>query len=206
MDLSYISYTNAIHTVIAIFVIADPFGNTPIFMTLTMDLDSKERKKVITKAVLVATLILLVFTIIGPSILDYLNVTMNSFTIAGGILLIAIAFNILIGKDIVSVQEKESIAITPFATPLLAGPGAMTTALIFFNRSIGLEKVLILLAIIIAMSLTWIILINSDKIFQLIKKDGANVITKIMGIVLASIGIEMMSNGLKSMFPILASI
>lgn len=203
-----ITSTLFIHALVGVFVIVNPFGNVPLFITLTSRLSPEERKAAIIKSLIIATAILLVFALIGKLLFDLLNVTLDSLRIAGGLLLLAIAFDMLMGKSpaskIDTEEERESIAVTPMATPLLAGPGAMATVMILMNEaSTPVLKVSIMVAIVLAMAAAFVILINSEWVYNVIKKDGARVLTKIMGIVLATIAVEMMVNGLLHAFPIL---
>jgi len=210
-----IDYSLFIHAVVGVFVIVNPFGNVPIFITLTQKFSPEERKSSIIKAMVIATAILLVFALIGQTVLNLLNVTLDSLRIAGGLLLLAIAFDMLMGKSpasrIDADEERESVAVTPMATPLLAGPGAMTTVMIWMNEAASeqapqspvLMQCLVLIAILIAMAAAFAILINSDLMYRVIRKDGARVLTKVMGIVLATIAVEMVISGLLNAFPIL---
>jgi multiple antibiotic resistance protein len=207
LDLAF-NDTLFIRALVGVFVIVNPFGNVPIFISLTSKLTSEERRNAIIKSMIIATAILLVFALIGKVLFDLLNVTLDSLRIAGGLLMLAIAFDMLMGKSPASrideEEERESVAVTPMATPLLAGPGAMTTVMIYMNDApTQVMKGSILVAIMIAMAAGFIILINCETVYNLIRKDGARVLTKIMGIVLATIAIEMVVNGLLNVFPAL---
>jgi len=199
-----------IHALVGVFVIVNPFGNVPLFISLTQKFTPIERRNAIAKSVVIATAILLVFALIGKFLFDMLNVTLDSLRIAGGLLLLAIAFDMLMGRSPASKidqdEERESVAVTPMATPLLAGPGAMTTVMVLMNEAgTTLEKGSIMIAILIAMAATFLIVINCDWVYGAIKKDGARVLTKIMGIVLATIAVEMIVNGLLHAFPVLGA-
>lgn len=199
-----------IHALVGVFVIVNPFGNVPLFISLTQKFTTVERRNAIAKSVVIATAILLVFALIGKFLFDLLNVTLDSLRIAGGLLLLAIAFDMLMGRSPASKidpdEERESVAVTPMATPLLAGPGAMATVMILMNEAgTTIEKGSIMIAILIAMAAAFLIVINCDWVYGAIKKDGARVLTKIMGIVLATIAVEMMVNGLLHAFPVLGA-
>jgi multiple antibiotic resistance protein len=193
---------------VGVFVIVNPFGNVPLFISLTQKFTPAERKNAIVKSVVIATAILLVFALIGKFLFDLLDVTVDSLRIAGGLLLLVIAFDMLMGRSPASKidpdEEREAVAVTPMATPLLAGPGAMTTVMILMNESeTTIAKGYVMIAILLAMAAAFIILINSDRVYNAIRKDGARVLTKIMGIVLATIAVEMVVNGLIHAFPVL---
>jgi multiple antibiotic resistance protein len=200
-----------VSAVISIFVMADPFGNIPIFLGLTGGMSGTERRYVITKASVIGAIILFIFALVGKLFMDVLAISLNSLRIAGGILLLMIALDMLMGqetraKKIDGPHEEEdfdSIAVTPMATPLITGPGAMTVTMVYMNEAAGFDKLWILAAIGIAMLASWIIVVNSDLLYSFIHKDGARVLTKVMGIVLAAIATGMMINGISGSFPAL---
>lgn len=209
---SAFNYTLFVHALVGVFVIVNPFGNIPIFISLTSKLTTIERRNAIIKSVLIATAILLVFALIGQKVFELLDVTLPSLRVAGGLLLLAIAFDMLMGRSPASKidesDEREAVAVTPMATPLLAGPGAMSTVMILMNDAAtnDLQKLSIFVAILLAMAAAFVILINSELVYSVIKKDGSRVLTKIMGIILATIAIEMIINGLLKAFPILLGV
>lgn len=199
-----------IHALVGVFVIVNPFGNVPLFISLTSKFSSEERKHAIAKSVVIATSVLLVFALIGQALFNLLNVTLPSLRIAGGLLLLAIAFDMLMGKSPASKidesEERESVAVTPMALPLLAGPGAMSTVMILMNDAGSVTmKGSVLIAILLAMAAGFVILINSERVYSIIKKDGSRVLTKIMGIILATIAIEMVVHGILIVFPLLGT-
>jgi len=194
-----------IHAIVAIIVITDPFGNVPVFLALTEGFTGEERRKLITKASLIALLILLLFAIAGEQFLLYLKVQISSLKIAGGLLLLVIAYEMMLGQpkrySADELEDRRGVAITPMATPLTAGPGAMTTVMIYMTAaSDAYEKLTVILAIVVALFLFWIVVINSDLVYGVVKKDGAQALTKIMGIVLAAIAIEMVITGIRASF------
>ena len=204
--------------VTTIFVMADPFGNIPLFLGLTGGLSGTERRYVITKASVVATIILIVFAVIGQPIMGLLGISLDALAIAGGILLLLIAFDMLMstglhakrtdgGGGIETVEEDpESVAITPMATPLIVGPGVMAATIVFMNKADGLtDQLFILVAVLLAMLGSWIIVVNSDLLYSVLKRDGTRVLTKVMGIVLAAIATGMVLNGLQHAFPALVA-
>lgn len=204
-----------ISAITTIFVMADPFGNIPLFLGLTGGLSGAERRYVITKASVVATIILILFAIIGQPIMALLDISLEAMSIAGGILLLLIALDMLMstglrakrsdgGGMLETVEEDpKAVAITPMATPLIVGPGVMTATIVFMNRASGslVDQLLVLVAILIAMLGSWAIVVNSDLLYNVLKRDGTRVLTRVMGIVLAAIATSMMINGLRDAFP-----
>jgi len=195
---------------ISIFVMADPFGNIPIFLGITGGMSGTERRYVITKASVIATIILMIFAVAGKPFMEVLGISLNSLRIAGGILRLLIAFDMLMGSEARTKrtdgspeEDYDSIAVTPMATPLITGPGAMTVTMVYMNEAAGADKLLIMAAILIAMAASWLIVVNCDLLYSLIHKDGARVLTKVMGIVLAAIATGMMVAGIGGSFPAL---
>ena len=200
-----------ISVVISIFVMADAFGNIPIFLGLTGGMSGTERRYVITKASVIATIILIIFALVGKPFMDLLGISINSLRIAGGILLLLIAFDMLMGSESRSKktdgpheeEDFDSIAVTPMATPLIAGPGSMTVTMVYMNDAAGLDKIWILAAILVAMLGSWIIVVNSDLLYSVLRRDGTRVLTKVMGILLAAVATGMVLTGLQHAFPAL---
>jgi len=182
---------------IALIIITDPLGNVPLFLYLTEGMGKEERRKELKNAVIWSFAILLVFAIFGETIMRFLDVSLTSLRIAGGLLLLLISFNMMFGKK-EDQTSGVSVGVVPLATPLIAGPGAITTVLVYTNLLPGLQKFLVILSICIAILLTWIVLKESEKLYELLGRDGSHALTRIMSILLAAIAVEMMMNGVKS--------
>src|SRR3712207_921252 len=116
-----------VQTFIAVFVLADAIGNIPIVLILTKGMTPEDRNKVIDKAIIVAIAVLLLFAFAGQVILNYLEISMASLRVAGGLLLLLISLQMLRGElNTPILEEGRDVAITPLALPLLAGPGTLT--------------------------------------------------------------------------------
>ncbi|CAJ36542.1 MarC family protein [Methanocella arvoryzae] len=202
---------------ISIFVMSDPFGNIPIFLSLTGGMNRPQRRRVITKASIAATVIIFIFAVVGQPAMNLLGISLNALSIAGGMLLLLIALDMLMSTGLHAKrtestentthedEEADSIAITPMATPLIVGPGVMAATVVFMNRAAGLmDQALVLSAVLIAMLGSWIVMVNSDLLYAILHRDGTRVLTKVMGIILAAIATEMMISGLLNAFPALA--
>ncbi len=179
--------------IIALFIIVDPLGNIPIFMGLTDKMDNKQRKKVFNTATLVSVILLLVFAFTGQEILNIFGLSIYSFEVAGGILLLIIAIRILIsGSMHENVESPESVGAVPIAIPLLVGPGAITTT-IFNLQAYGI--VTTFLAVLIVLSITWVILRYIHGIYKFLGKTGALVIARVMALLIAAIAIQYILTG-----------
>lgn len=194
---------------VALFAILNPIGALPILVSLTEGYTREERRKVIEKSILVAGGMLLGFMLIGVYIFQVLGIDISDFQIAGGILVFKVAFDMLQGKtsntkfsqtEEEESLQKDSIGIVPIGTPLLAGPGSITTVIIYFNlRSVSItERVLVTLAVLMVMVVSYFILIYSVKLFDKIGKSGSLIISRIMGLLIAAIGVSFVVAGITS--------
>jgi len=188
----------------AIFAIVDPIGNIPIFYTLTQRFTREERIRIAKKAVIAALITLFVFGLIGQYIFMLFSITIPAFRIAGGLLLFRVAFNMLYGttpgtksteREKEESIEKDMLGIVPMGIPLLAGPGAISTVMLY-NSNGGLSNSLVVfLSVLFTMILTFLMLRNVDKIFNRLGRVGSLAISRIMGLILAAIAVQFLING-----------
>jgi multiple antibiotic resistance protein len=180
---------------IALFIIVDPFGNIPIFMGLTENVPESKRKKVYNTAVIVGTILLLVFAFTGTEILNIFGLSIYSFEVAGGILLLIIAIRILVlGSMHENVESPESLGAVPIAIPLLVGPGAITTTI--FSIQLDDTAVPAILAVVIVMAVTWVILRYINGIYKLLGKTGSVIIARVMALLIAAIAVQYILTGI----------
>ncbi len=201
MDLSFLYYS-----IFTLFVIINPVGTIGIIRSLLDDYSKKDRKRIIHKAIVVATSSLLVFTIFGNAIFGFLGVGLYSFKIAGGILLGMISLQMIFGqkqKTKHTPEEEnewetmENLAITPLAIPLMTGPGAITTGILLYSSAVSVEqKVFVILAVVIACMLAYVIFRSSDRIFNVLGTTGTKVITRLMGLILLAIAVQYITGGI----------
>jgi multiple antibiotic resistance protein len=189
-SLDFIS--ELIRATIALFIIVDPFGNIPIFVGLTENITDAQRKKTFNTAMLVAFVLLLVFAFTGQEILAIFGLSIYSFEVAGGILLLIIAVRILISGFHESTESPESLGAVPIAMPLLVGPGAITTT-IFNLQAYG--TAISILAVIVVLALTWVILRFIEGIYKVLGKTGSVVIARVMALLIAAIAIQYILTG-----------
>ncbi len=184
---------------IMLFVIMDPSGNIPVFMALTKGMSERGRKKELNYAVLVATILLLLFAFLGKIILYVLGITTDSFMIAGGILLLFFSLDLLRGehKYVASEESGAGVGAVPLGTPLLAGPGAITAVMVII-QSDGVGVVLF--AIFSAIIATRLVLGQSDRLYDMMGKVGTEVLSRVIGIIVAAIAIQFIVNGIRGMF------
>jgi len=204
MDINLAFGLLLVKVFIMLFVIMDPSGNIPVFMALTKGMSESGRKKELNYAVLVATILLLLFAFLGKIILYVLGITTDSFMIAGGILLLFFSLDLLRGehKYVDSGESGAGVGVgvgvgaVPLGTPLLAGPGAITAVMVII-KSYGIGMVLF--AIFSAIIATRLVLGQSERIYQILGKVGSEVLSRVMGIIVAAIAIEFIAGGIRGM-------
>ena len=188
---------NLIRAVISLFIIVDPLGNIPIFISLTENMDNEERRKTFQTATMTGVILLLSFALVGQQIFILFGISMQSFMIAGGILLLLIAVKMLItGSWEESKVSPESVGTVPIAIPLLVGPGAITTTILnirIFNVAITVISVLIVFLIV------WITLRFIDPIYRLLGRSGSLVIARVMALIIAAIAVEYILEGIREL-------
>ena len=179
---------NTARASLVLFLIVDPFGNIPIFMGLTEKMAKTERQKVFNTATLVSVILLLAFAFAGQQILSIFGVSLFSFEIAGGILLLIIAVKILISGSLEDMSNSpESMGAVPIAMPLLVGPGAITTTILNL-QAYGIAIAAI--SVLIVLLLTWFILKYVDLVYRFLGKTGAIVIARVMALLIGAIAIQ----------------
>jgi len=179
---------NLSKAILVLFIVVDPFGSIPIFMSLTEKMSENQKKKVFNTATLVGFILLLAFAFAGQEIFSIFGVSVFSFEVAGGILLLIIAIRILISGRVTDMDESpESVGAVPIAMPLLVGPGAITTT-IFNLQAYGV--VVTALSVFAVLILTWIILRYINKVYHFLGKTGALVIARVMALLIAAIAIQ----------------
>jgi multiple antibiotic resistance protein len=185
--------TDLSRAAIALFIIVDPFGNIPIFEGLTGNISDDQRKKVYNTATLVGVALLLVFAFTGQEIFALFGLSIYSFEVAGGILLLIVAIRILItGTMHENVESPESLGAVPIAIPLLVGPGAITTTILDL-QAYGI--VIAILAVLIVLSLTWVILWYINDVYKFLGKTGSLVIARVMALLIAAIAVQYILTG-----------
>ena len=195
-----VDFSVLVKTFVAVFVLADALGNAPLFLVLTKGMEPDQRNSVVDRASVVATAVLLGFAFAGQSLLNYLEISMGSLRVAGGLLLLLIALRMLEGElDTPVVDRERDVAITPLALPLLAGPGTLTTVMLLMSES-PTAHLSVVIGIVAAMIVTWFIVRQSTRVDHWIGAEGAVIITQLLGFLLAALAIEIGSAGIRELF------
>lgn len=184
----------------AFFAIMNPLSNTAVFVGLTENLDTKIQKKVAYKSLFLTFVIISVFAIFGKIIFELFGITLPAFRIVGGILVFFIGYGMLHGESSKMHSEesdnKTDTAISPLAVPILAGLGTITTAM-NFSASGGLSSFIVIIIVFAVLCvITYYSFIFGEKILSTIDQNGLNIITRLMGLILAVIGMQMLIEGI----------
>ena len=196
--------TFGIQAFVTFFVIMDPPGATPIFLALVKDQSANKRIRMAWQGAAVSLIVIVTFAIFGKFILDYLHISVEALQGAGGLLLLLISLELLTGKDSSGDKTKDvNVALVPLGTPLLAGPGAIVTTIVFVQHAYTVEMKLALAAAIVAVHIAiGLTLMFSTKLVGLIKESGITLIARIAGLLLAAIAVEMIVQSIKGFFQI----
>ncbi|SHK22658.1 MarC family protein [Alicyclobacillus tolerans] len=201
-----------VHALVGIFAVMNPIGNVPIFLSLTENYDLNKQRKIARKAILIAFLIIMIFLVLGHYIFELFGITVNAFRVVGGILIFGIAYNLIQAKpshahtphadEHEDSANKDDISVTPLATPLIAGPGTIATVMALAGGGkLLMNSLSVFIAVVIVLVGTYVILYYSGFIGKHLGKTEMNVITRLMGLLLAIIAVQMAVSGLDKLFP-----
>lgn len=193
------------------FAIMNPIANVPIFLGLTSDDDKQTTRAVALQSLVLAFLIIAVFSVAGKVIFDLFGITLPAFRITGGLLVFLIGFHMLQGshssvhhpdeKDREKCKEAElSVAVSPLATPILAGPGTIATAMSFSARGGFIDMAVTIAMFAVLCVITYAFFIFGEKFVTFIGAGALGAITRMMGLILAVIGTQMVIEGLHGAF------
>lgn len=172
---------------VSLFFILDPFASVPMFINITKGLEEREVKAYADKATLVAAILLFVFMFIGEDLMGIFGVTMDSFRVAGGIIFLMMAIELVFGLSLSKMDDEKGAKWAIIASPILTGPGVITTA-ILFSSHYGYLTVMVAGAL--ALIITWVILRNSSIIMRYVGEQALGIMTKIIGLFIAAMGVE----------------
>ncbi|QDC46776.1 NAAT family transporter [Candidatus Methylopumilus universalis] len=198
-----IEWTFIIKTTIALIAIVDPIGCLPLFLSLTGQHKKINKKNVVKMTAITVFIILVTSLFLGDKILNMFGISMPSFQICGGILLLIMAISMMLGKHQIiesgqnGKSDKELIAFVPLSIPLLAGPGAMSNMIIAAHQAPNLINQSFLILPCLAVSLLiWLTLSFAENISRVIGAIGTKIITRVMGLLLGSMAIEFITRGM----------
>lgn len=198
---------------VSVFALVDPLGALPFFVSLTDGYSGSDRTVVVGRATLVLGGVLGIFALVGRFLFAAFGFTLAAFEIAGGILLFVVAFEMLSGgtqasklteaEHAESLTRRDEVAVVPLGIPLLAGPGAISTVMIYEGNAGGdLFGILaVFLAIGATTAATWVILTYGQGILRSVGRVGVMALSRVMGLLLAAVGVQFVINGLTQVAP-----
>jgi multiple antibiotic resistance protein len=195
----------------ALFAILNPFGNTAIFLSVTDGRDAADRQKIALMTAAAVLITLVVAAVVGQGILDLFGISIGSFRVAGGVIILLIGLSMLHARqsgvhhsaqEEADGKQKDNPAVFPLAIPVIAGPGAMATVILYMQHARGIGGVVTIGAVIVLMCLVLLVTLRAaDRLSRFLGPTGMNVLTRLMGMILAAIAVEMMAGGLRELFP-----
>ncbi|MEQ1560499.1 MAG: NAAT family transporter [Methyloglobulus sp.] len=209
-----LEYTDYIKIFIALLAVVDPLAIIPIIAVMTPRDKPPELKSIARTVVLTVTAVLLLALFTGESVLIFFGISMNSFRVSGGILLLLMSLSMLQGKISETVLNKaevregeaaETFAVVPLSIPFLAGPGAISTVILYAQRGHDINHYLMISLDIFAIAvILWIVLRATPWLTQRLSQTSINIVIRLMGLILLALAVEFIAGGLKGLFPVLA--
>jgi multiple antibiotic resistance protein len=196
---------------VTFFVVIDPPGCAPIYASLTGGANAQQRRSMAFRAVFIAAMILLVFALFGEELLAALHIELNSFRIAGGLMLFLIAIDMVFEKrterrearaqEILDTPEVEDVSVFPMAMPMIAGPGSIASVMLLMAQNDGTDRALVILgALATVLILTLGALLVAGPMMRLVGKNAETVITRLLGVLLAALATQFVLDGIKQSF------
>jgi len=183
---------------IALLIVVDPAGLIPVVIGLTKAMDQVKRRATLRVALLASFILLLVFALVGGELLSLFGITIYSFMIAGGVLLMILAMQMIFTGGFKSESPAGDVSMVPIAFPLLAGPGAITTTIVSL-QTYGI--VVAILSIVIVMAITWVVLRFLDRIDSILGTRGIAALTTLIAVFIAAIAIQFILTGIQFYYP-----
>ena len=194
--------------------ILNPIGVIPIFINLTHNQTSLERNRTAFNAAVTVGVVLIVSLFAGELILRFFGISIASFQVGGGILILLNALSMLQAKvsptkqteeEAQETQEKDQVAVVPLGIPLVAGPGAISTVILYGHRPALFGRyVILVIGIVVVSGVVWAAFRLSPLISRTLSRTGINIVTRIMGLIMVAIGVEFIAGGLRVLFPAIA--
>jgi multiple antibiotic resistance protein len=210
-----LEYTDYIKIFIALLAVVDPLGVAPIIAALTTRVGDAELKKIAATVAVTVSTILLLALFIGENMLIFFGISIHSFMVSGGILLMLMSISMLQARTSETVhnkveakegEAKESIAVVPLSMPLLAGPGAISTVILYGQSGSGYRHfVFMTVDIVLVVAILWVVISCIPWLARHLSRTGINIFTRLMGLILSALAVEFIATGIKGLFPALAT-
>ncbi len=197
---------------VTLFVVIDPPGCAPIYASLTNGANAAQRRSMAIRATLIAGAILIFFALLGEALLAFLHIDLDSFRIAGGIMLFIIAVDMVFEKrterreqraeKIIATPEVEDVSVFPMAMPMIAGPGSIASVMLLVSQNQGIERASVIFGALLAvLLLTMAALLAAGPLMRVMGQKAEAVITRLLGVLLAALAAQFVIDGLKASFP-----
>ena len=199
------------HNATALFVIANPIGVTPLFISLTHRQTEDQRRHTAHLTATTVVVVLITAMFLGEVILHFFGIRMASFRAGGGILILLMAIAMLqarpspthhTAEESQEAAARDEVAVVPLGIPLVAGPGAISTVIIYAEQATAwFDTIMLLLTILCVAGSVWIALRLADRIRVMLGTTGINIVTRLLGLILAAVGVEFLADGLTQLLP-----
>ncbi|MBB5704982.1 MarC family protein [Sphingopyxis panaciterrulae] len=197
---------------VTLFVVIDPPGCAPIYASLTSGASAAQRRSMALRATIIAGAILIFFAMFGEALLAFLHIDLDSFRIAGGIMLFVIALEMVFEKrterreqraeKVIATPEIEDVSVFPMAMPMLAGPGSIASVMLLVAQNNGFDRALVIFgALLLVLLISLGALLAAGPLMRLIGGKGEAIITRLLGVLLAALAAQFVIDGLKASFP-----
>lgn len=180
-------------TFVPLFIVIDALGTLPFVISLSEGMSRPERRRIIHVAIITATIVGLAFLFFGQFILDVMNISVGSFAIAGGLILLVFAIKYMTTGRMIEIIKEEMVAVVPIATPLTVGPATITTLLLLATQ---FPLYMVLISFALNMLITWVIFLLENQVIRFLGQGGLKAISRVFSLLLAAIAVSMIIHGL----------
>ena len=181
-------------TFVPLFIVIDAFGNLPFVISLSEGMSQRDRRKTIHVAAVTATIVGLAFLFFGQFILNVMGISVGSFTIAGGLILLVLSVKYILTGKVVEAAREEMVAVVPIGTPLLAGPATIATLLLLVGQ---FPLYIVLISFVLNLLIAWVLFQLGNQIVNFMGKGGLRAVSNVFNLLLAAIAVAMVIRGLE---------
>ena len=198
--MSFLDVVLLTEVFVTLFVIMDPVGTIPIFLSLTSGRSAATMRRAAWQAVTVSFAVIVAFAFFGQQILAYLHISLPALQVAGGLLLLLVALELLTGKEQeATAAANANVALVPLGTPLLAGPGAIVATMVFSDNVDGVETFAAVgLGVVLVHVTMWLAMRFSMPILRLIREGGVLLVSRISGLLLSAIAVQLVADAVRA--------
>ena len=199
---------------VALIALINPLGVLPMFISLTQDFSAVQKQRAIRTAAFTVVAVISTCALLGEQIIKFFGISTASLQVAGGLLILLMALNMLNAKmggarttdeELDEAEHKNTLGVVPLGIPLLTGPGAISTVIVYADKAKGAMDYAVIIGCGVGIAaLVWITLQLADPINRIMGRSGINIATRIMGLLVAAVAVEFIVEGLKTMLPALA--